>query len=324
MGRLLAHVDLLAAISWSPEIRNILSLLVGLGVLVGSLYLIVATNTGIRTGVLIALASLFGWMMIMGIIWWIYGIGMKGEAPSWHVADPNTELAQMANEEANRLRFALEDLPTPQEVIDDHPELLEEVLPPDAPPEREATLTLGELIEADPSLVDEYGIDEALGGWTLLAVSDRQRGDALAVVQANLGPEGAALAGEGEISESADYVVRDTFSLGGKPQRDDNSMWGRVTYELSTWWHWSHPTHYAIVQVAPAVEQEAEPGEAAPPARIDESEPVLSVLLVRDLGDLRFPAAMVTIIFGVLFGVTCNTLHRRDKAVATARAAAAV
>ena len=67
--------NVFGAIGWNPEIRNILSVLVGFAVLIGSVYLIVGTNVGIRTGLLVVLAGLFGWMATMGVIWWIYGIG---------------------------------------------------------------------------------------------------------------------------------------------------------------------------------------------------------------------------------------------------------
>ena len=40
-----------ALVSWDPEIRNILTLGVGIGVLVGSVFLLLSTNTGPRTGV---------------------------------------------------------------------------------------------------------------------------------------------------------------------------------------------------------------------------------------------------------------------------------
>ena len=29
------------------------------------------------------MAGLFGWMFSMGIVWWIYGIGLNGADPSW-------------------------------------------------------------------------------------------------------------------------------------------------------------------------------------------------------------------------------------------------
>jgi hypothetical protein len=38
---------------------------------------------GARLAFLVVLASLFGWMMLMGITWWIYGIGLRGPDPTW-------------------------------------------------------------------------------------------------------------------------------------------------------------------------------------------------------------------------------------------------
>ena len=78
--------------------------------------------------------------------------------------------------------------------------------------------------------------------------------------------------------------------------------------------NFQHPTHYAVVQVQPVVEVEAVPGEAPPPPVIDEDAPVISVVIVRNLGDKRFPAAMID---GhqrrSLFGLFAWMLHRRDK-----------
>ena len=71
------------AIGWTPEIRGIIVVLIGVGVLCGSVYGILSTNLGARLGFLVALAGLTGWLMLMGIIWWVYGIGLKGEDPSW-------------------------------------------------------------------------------------------------------------------------------------------------------------------------------------------------------------------------------------------------
>ena len=51
--------------------------------LIGSVYLLLATNTGVRNGFLIAMAALFGWMRPWALVWWIYGIGLKGKDPSW-------------------------------------------------------------------------------------------------------------------------------------------------------------------------------------------------------------------------------------------------
>jgi hypothetical protein len=71
------------AVNWEPELRGVLTVVIGVVVLCGSVYLILGTNLGARLGLQIALAGLFGWLMLMGIVWWIYGIGLKGPEPSW-------------------------------------------------------------------------------------------------------------------------------------------------------------------------------------------------------------------------------------------------
>jgi hypothetical protein len=78
----------LLAVSWEPEIRGILVVLVMVGVLIGGTYLIVGTNLGARLGFMVVMAGLAGWMMSMGAIWWVYGIGLRGESPSWQPNDP--------------------------------------------------------------------------------------------------------------------------------------------------------------------------------------------------------------------------------------------
>lgn len=80
--------ELLAfSLSWDPAIRGILAVAVGVVVLPGSVYLLLGTNLGARLGFLVAMAGLFGWMAIMGAMWWVYGIGMVGRAPAWHVTE---------------------------------------------------------------------------------------------------------------------------------------------------------------------------------------------------------------------------------------------
>ena len=78
------------AVTWEPEIRGIITVLIAFVALCGSTYLLLATNTGARLGFLIAFAGLFGWMFIMGTIWWVYGIGLKGPEPTWQPASPVT------------------------------------------------------------------------------------------------------------------------------------------------------------------------------------------------------------------------------------------
>jgi len=78
----------LLAVSWEPQIRGIVVVLIMVVVLIGGSYLIVSTNIGARLGLLVILAGFFGWMATMGAIWWTYGIGLKGPEPSWKPAEP--------------------------------------------------------------------------------------------------------------------------------------------------------------------------------------------------------------------------------------------
>ncbi len=160
----------IALLSWNPEIRNILSLGVGIAVLVGSVILLVSTNTGPRTGMLIGLASLLGWLTIMGLVWWMYGIGMKGTPSHWRVVDVNVgALHQSTNEKAAALP-TVDEVKTVADIRAKHPELEDKVNPEH---KADKVPTIGELVEADPALVDEFKLTpDDLGGWHLLVPSN--------------------------------------------------------------------------------------------------------------------------------------------------------
>jgi hypothetical protein len=102
-------------LSWDPTIRGYLVVATGVAVLCGSVYLLLATNTGIRLGFLIAAAGLAGWMTIMGLVWWLYGIGWVGEDATWQVrevvvSEQPEDTSGAATEEARDLSD-WEDLP---------------------------------------------------------------------------------------------------------------------------------------------------------------------------------------------------------------------
>ncbi len=92
-------------LAWYPGVAGILTVAVATIVLCGSVWLLVGTNTGFRLGFLISLASFFGFMVLLGGVWWLYGIGLVGDAPSWRVheivrsADPD-DLSMAATPEA--------------------------------------------------------------------------------------------------------------------------------------------------------------------------------------------------------------------------------
>lgn len=85
----------LLAIGWEPELRGILTVLLGTVVWMGSIYLILGTNLGARLGFMVAFAGLAGWMALMGSVWWIYGIGLQGDLPSWQQVPGSTVIQEV-------------------------------------------------------------------------------------------------------------------------------------------------------------------------------------------------------------------------------------
>jgi hypothetical protein len=267
---------LVAALSWDPQIRGILIVLTSVVILCGSVYLLLATNTGAKVGFLLAAAGLTGWMTVMGVVWTVYGIGLRGKAPHWKV-----------------LEVATGDL------------------------RRESTL---EAIEGFPR------------GWERMRTGNPILGDAQASADTVLIPAAETDAGHGgggEPSETgeefaplfddpAEYVPVAGFRKGGEDYYLPGGYLERSSGFLPGWFH---KPHYAVIQVQPALEQPETGGAPAPPTA-DPSQPITSVVMIRDLGAVRKNSVVLTIAMGILFGLICNALHRRDKEIHAARVAA--
>ena len=179
-------IPTLAGISWNPEIRGILSVLVGVLVLMGSIYLLLATNLASRLGFLLALTAVFGWLTIHGTIWWLYppGTGPAGRPPSWEVQEiVYGDLTNSMLEKAQGIDTS--GLPSPDDVDELTPEEVE-------------------------ALSEEHADD--LDGWELLAASDASRGEAQTALDAVLA-EGAVPG----LEEADARVYTYTFETGGKP-----------------------------------------------------------------------------------------------------------
>jgi hypothetical protein len=76
----------LAALSWEPQVKGALYVIIAISILCGSCYMLLATNMGARLGLLLAAAGLFGWLTTLGSIWWVYGRGPVGPTPVWERA----------------------------------------------------------------------------------------------------------------------------------------------------------------------------------------------------------------------------------------------
>lgn len=343
--------SILAQIGFDPQIRGALVVAVGVIVLFGSLFMILATNHGVRLGALIALTGFFGWMVIMGGFWWVRGIGFVGDSVSWQVLDFNRDDISQSSVERAR------DLPDPADLqglgilvaqagldagVDEMGEFLVE---PDPESETFAEMTADEL-EAEfllqaqrnesTTLSDIMSVApdfiEATEGTVLPGGREFPDLDGWRVMSAGEAGEAQAAAGA-EILESdafdfeaqSEFVFLDAFTVGGKPTigRDNDADCTFCVDNLERGWLWvtnsariKNPTQYAVVQLQ-AIDEEALVVEEGQPPRfpsVDEDAQIVSVVLVRDLGNLRFPPAMVTLGSLLIFVALAYMLHMRDLA----------
>jgi len=75
--------NLLLALTWDPQVRGGLYVAIAVSILCGSAFLLLSTNLGGRLGFQVAAAGLTGFLTIIGSVWWVYGIGPKGQPPTW-------------------------------------------------------------------------------------------------------------------------------------------------------------------------------------------------------------------------------------------------
>jgi hypothetical protein len=247
-------------VEWSPFLRGIIVVLIGLAVLCGSVYVVLGTNLGARLGFLVAVAGFFGWVALMAAIWWVYGIGLKGKDPSWH----------------------------PVAVIN-------------AP----AELVTNRIVGGDGVLQSSETTE--VDGWTKLAPDDPERGQAVAAAD-------DILQNQTQVLKAGDYITVVVYEKGGEryPKIGDFDFVAFL-----------HKPHYALVQVQPVIKQSTEAGKAPPPPQPDPNAPPKFVLMERDLGNRRRPAALITIGSTIIFLFLCYSLHRREKLAAANRAATA-
>lgn len=292
-------LHLFAGLAFDPHIRGILIVVASSSILMGSIYLILATNTGARLGLLIASAGFFGWMAIMGVIWWIYGIGLIGSGPAWHVVEVNVAAPNDAQTSVARSLPRYEELPTASELLEAHPSTF-------SADEFETTDTLSDLAVAPGACTLFGGMD--FGGWKLASLAEL--GEPQAVVD-------PVMIDAGYFETASQYKVLNGFSQGGKKPlaecaEESITRIDRITHFVTSLSP-THPSHYFVLQVQPVITQEARPGEAPPRPVVDPTKPVLNVVMVRDLGDLRYPPAMITLASLLIFMVLVSMLNRRDR-----------
>jgi hypothetical protein len=302
--------NLLGAMQWDPGFRGFLTVVLSVIILCGSVALILSTNSGARLGTLLAVSALFGWLTVMGAIWAIYGIGWKGEAPTWDVRDVvQNDVSASSVETAQTLPIPGDGtLPDPLEVRAESEDLQAEF-----PSERKDP-TLSELASVDPAI--EETVNEQLGDWNLLASSNGYTGEA----QAKVAEE---LVADGTFGDATEFTFLDGFWTGGEAPRDDDSIIGRAIFKVTNTFDHPHDPFYVAIQLQAVVPQETKPGQAPPTVVRDQEATVYTVIMERNRGNLRQPAIFFTIFCGIVFAITANMLHRRDKLAQLQRAAVA-
>ncbi len=285
--------------------RGLLSVLVGVVVLIGGTYLIVATNTGSRTGGLIAFGALFGWMFLMGIVWTVYGIGWVGEAQSWDLKEVSTGDLELAESvEASELGLAL----------GRENDLFDSVSGEDADTRQRNALAFAEDNEA------------LLNDWEYLVASNPRRGDAQSAAE-------EFLIEEGVFESPNDYIPLQFggFAIGGKPAGEEgDSLVTRFRKKSQSILNPIHGSELVAIQVQEVLPQPTLPGQAPPIPLADASADVVTVIVERDRGGpvpwlisgTRFVPAAFTIFNGILFAIVAYLMHIRDRREMAVRAAA--
>lgn len=312
-----------AAIAFDPNIRGLLVVMVGVGVLVGSVFLLLATNTGWRNGFLIAMCALFGWNFSMGLVWWQYGIGLKGRDPSWMEQEINFSRTDAVINPVLAQLPPSTDLPDPQVLLtnfeDANPAESRRIRQTEGESFKATTLT--KAVTVAPQLKQE--LDPALGGWRILPESDSRRGDASAAADAALAKEQVF----GQNTSSSSYVVKDVYFYGGKTAAEPETIAGernifeKAVHRIETLFEFKNPPLYAAITVQKVITPEVLPGEAPPPPQVDPTADEVTVLLLRNLGNKRLIPFLWTVFNGVIFAVLVWMLHNRDKRAMATRAA---
>ena len=270
-------MSLMAIVSWDPVLTGYLAVLLAVLTLCGSVYLLLATNLGVRLGFLVAWTGFWAWTLIMGIIWWFFGIGWGGHGPTWAVTHVST------NPEA-----------VPIELVQ----------------------------ELDNDITNSPG-----GGWEVVIEADAQATADSAVVCNGTDPRRLEAVNTCLFSAATDYQIHRVMRVGGERYRPlgipDNAV---TQYFIPS----RGRPHYAAVQLQPYKPSlDVDPNKLGgdgkvvlPVAELDQAAPTYTVVMVRDLGNLRLRPALFAIFSGLVFALGCYHLHRRDQAVWAVREAA--
>jgi len=273
-------LNALAVITWDPQLRGALILLVGVLVLPGSVLLLLSTNLGIRLGVLIAAAGLSGLLLLLNVIWLMAPlgngpIGYKGSSNGW---------------------------------------IIKEIVQGDL-----ASHSAVHAVAGSPGKPSTQFPD----GWTFLPAGSPLLASAQPAADAALIPAAAgspAPAFPPPFTTTQDYVEVGAWTTGGHNYLVN--LWGyKISWRIRKHTIFiKHQPHYVVIRVQKALPSVTLAGAAATLPAPDATQPVYSVVMLRDVGSLRLPPFLLGFGALIVFGVTIEKLHSRDKEIARRRA----
>jgi hypothetical protein len=282
------QAGLLGGITWDPFIRGVVILAVFIVVLPGSVYLLLATNTGARLALLLTAAGLTGFMFILAILWMVLSSTADvGRVNSWRPLQIVTGDFQSQVTVRGSQNFpidAIANLPSaPKSLRNAHwywP------------------------LQSCP--VDDYWHKENPAKLT----DTESAADKVLVPSSTGGPTRSQLTTP--FTLATDYVYIDGFEKGA----NGGCLFAIKRHKI--YLPLGRGPHYVIMRVQPALPQ---PATSTAKAQPDTSKPYTYVILERDLGSVREPQLIMAVVMGLLFLILCDTLHRRDKEIARRRAA---
>ncbi|MDQ1394641.1 MAG: hypothetical protein QOF30_3618 [Acidimicrobiaceae bacterium] len=291
MHLLLSHAGLLAAtFTWDPFIRGVVITALFVVLLPGSVYLVLSTDVGGRLGFLLMAAGMSGMLCLLSLLWMpLASTADIGRPNSWK----------------------------PLEVITG--DYASQVTPGGA-----KDLPIGNLAGVKPPVKD---LSTKHWYWPLQSCSDSGWhkidpsliNDPESEADKILANTSGALVGPtltSPYTAASDYVYIDGF------QKGENGGCLFAVSRHKIYVPLARGAHYVVLRVLPSLPV-LSLGGAPPAAQPDRSKPYTYVILVRNLGSVRQPQAMLSISMGITFLVICYILHTRDKEKEAADAAAA-
>jgi len=271
----------LAVLTWDPQLRGSLIVLLAVVILCGSVYLLLATNLGAKVGLLLAVAGLSGWLVLLNIIWLIGPlgtgpIGYKGVAAQW----------------------------VPKEIVTGDLLAHSGV--------KAVTGTPGKPSTQFPN------------GWKYLPVGTSLEESAAPAADAALIPPAAGTPATSSFAPpfttTQDYVDVAAYGKGGH-----NYLFNFFGYKVywrirGHYYYIKHQPTYVVIRVSPSLASVTLAGAAATLPAADVTKPMTSVVLERNVGSLRLPPVLIGTAAFIVFALTIEKLHSRDKEIARRKA----